>query len=112
MDLSAFTQSGVQVIRVKGRLTLGEPVDSFRSALEHAVDAGENRIVLNLSELAMVDSSGIGVLMRGHAAAKQAGGAIRLVNPTKFVRQSLKTVGVLDLFEVLDTEQNAIAAFA
>jgi anti-sigma B factor antagonist len=111
LDLSAFKQSGVQIIRLKGKVALGEAVDSFRDALEQALASGENRVVVNLSEVSMVDSSGIGVLVRYHTLTKQAGGAIRLVNPAKFVMQSLKTVGVLALFEVLETEDAAIETF-
>ena len=112
MDLSAFKQSGVQVIRLKGKLTLGDAVDSFRTSLDQTLAAGETRIVVNLSEVSMVDSSGIGVLVYYLTTTKQAGGAIRLVNPSKFTMQSLKTVGVLSLFEVFGNEEEAIAAFA
>jgi anti-anti-sigma regulatory factor len=46
------------------------------------------------------------------ASAKQRGGAIKLVNPSKFALQTLRLVGVLSLFEIYETEDEAVASFA
>jgi len=59
-----------------------------------------------------VDSSGIGVLVKSMVSAKQRGGSLRLVNPSKFALHTLRLVGVLGLFEVFETEDQAVASFA
>lgn len=112
MDLSVQKQSGVQVIRLRGRLTLGDAVDSFREALEVSMENGNYRIAINFSEVPLMDSSGIGVLVRNQTTAKQLGGAIKLVQPTEFILKTLKMVGLLNLFDVYGSEDEAIAAFA
>jgi anti-sigma B factor antagonist len=112
VDLSVLRQSDVQVIRLRGRLTLGQPVDAFRHALEEALDAGDTRILVNLAEVPMVDSSGIGVLVRCLTTAKQKGGNIKLVQPQNYTVKTLKMVGLLDLFEIYDNEEDAAASFA
>lgn len=112
MDLSVLKQSDVQVIRLRGRLTLGEPVDSFRLAIEQAFETGDHRVLVNLAEVPMVDSSGIGVLVRYHTTARQKGGNIKLVQPQTYTVKTLKMVGLLDLFEVYDSEAEAAASFA
>ncbi len=68
---------------------------------------GENRLVVNLSEVPMIDSSGIAVLVRTLTQAKQHGGALKLVNPSKFALQTLKIVGLLNLFELFPDESQA-----
>jgi len=112
VDLSVLKQSDIQIIRLRGRLTLGQPVDSFRQAIEHAFENGDNRVLVNLAEVPMVDSSGIGVLVRCHTTARQKGGNIKLVQPQTYTVKTLKMVGLLDLFEVYDSEEEAAASFA
>ncbi len=111
MDLSVLSQSGVQVLRLRGRLTLGEAVDSLRSAVENCLNEGNARILINLAEVPMMDSSGIGVLVRLQSAARQQGGSIKLVQPTEYTVKTLKMVGLLDLFGVYDSEEAANESF-
>ena len=58
-----------------------------------------------------MDSSGIGLLSRFLASSKQQGGSLKLVSPSKFVVQTLKLVGLLNLFEVFADSQTAAASF-
>jgi ABC-type transporter Mla MlaB component len=72
----------------------------------------DSRIVLNLSEVSMIDSSGIGLLVRLLASTKHRGGNVKLVQPSKFAVQTLRLVGVLNLFEVFDNDDAAVESFA
>lgn len=105
------SENGVHVIRLRGDLKLGEPVDGLRQACLDLMNDGETRLVVNLSEVPMIDSSGIGVLVRTLTQAKQHGGTLKLVNPSKFALQTLKIVGLLSLFELFDDDTQAIQSF-
>lgn len=111
MDIEVRSQGQVKIIKLRGRLTLGEPVDRLRATLEDLLKTGDNRLVLDLEELATMDSSGIGLLSRFLASAKQKGGSLKLVNPSKFVQQTLKLVGLLNLFEIFSDSPAAAASF-
>ena len=111
MEISVRKQQDVQVMQLHGDLRLGEPVDSFRQTAEELLAAGDTRIVLNLEDVRMVDSSGIGSLVKILTSAKQRGGALKLVNPSKFTVQTLKLVGLLNLFEVYEDEVTAVASY-
>ena len=111
MDIEVRSQGQVKIIKLRGRLNLGEPVDRLRATVEDLLNAGDNRLVLDLEELATMDSSGIGLLSRFLTSAKQQGGSLKLVNPSKFVVQTLKLVGLLNLFEVFSDSQAAAASF-
>ncbi len=111
MDLSVLKRSDVQIIRLRGRLTLGQPVNSFRQAIEQAFENGERRVLVNLAEVPTVDSSGIGVLVRCYTTACRCGGKIKLVQPQAYTVKILKMVGLLDLFEVYDSEEEGAASF-
>lgn len=112
MDIEVRSQATVKVIKLRGRLALGEPVERLRATVEDLLSSGENRLVLDLEELATMDSSGIGLLSRLLTLSKQQGGSLKLVNPSKFVVQTLKLVGLLNLFEIFPETQAAAASFS
>ena len=97
---------------MRGDLKMGPPVDSLRQAIEEILQNGDNSMVLNLEEVPMIDSSGIGILVRSLTSAKQRGGTVKLVKPSKFALQTLKLVGVVNLFEIFQDENEAVESFA
>lgn len=112
MDISIRKRSQVQLIQLRGQLRLGEAVDQFRKAIDEALAEGDTRFVVNLAEVPMIDSSGIGVLVRSLASTKQRGGSLKLVQPSSFAVKTLRLVGVLNLFEVFDDDDSAVASFS
>ncbi len=111
LDINVRKRSQVQVIQLRGALRMGPAVDTLRQTFEEALGSGDTRIVMNLSEVPMVDSSGIGVLVRFLALIKQKGGNIKLSQPSKFAVQTLRLVGVLNLFEIFDNDDAAVESF-
>jgi len=83
----------------------------LRQTIEDALGSGDSRIVINLSEVPMIDSSGIGLLVKSLTSTKQRGGNIKLVEPSKFAVQTLRMVGVLNLFEIYDSDDAATESF-
>ena len=111
MDIDVRRRSQVEVIRLRGQLRLGEAVDGLRAAIDESVQSGNSKFVVNLAEVPSIDSSGIGLLVKAMASAKQRGGTLKLVNPSKFAVQVLRLVGVLNLFEVFEDENAAVESF-
>jgi anti-sigma B factor antagonist len=111
MDINVVKRGEVQLIRLRGPLRMGQAVDSLRQTLEEALGAGDTRLVLNLAEVPMIDSSGIGLVVRFLASTKQRGGNVKLVQPSKFAVQTLRLVGVLNLFQVFDADDAAVESF-
>ena len=98
------------MVKLKGRLCMGPPLDRFNATMNELLREGHNRVVLDLEEVPTIDSSGIGMLVRHLTAAKQSGGAIRLLKPSKFTQQTLKMVGLLNLFSSFEDQAEAIAS--
>lgn len=111
MDINVRKRSQVQLIQLRGQLRLGEPVDQLTHALDESLAEGDTRFVINLAEVPMIDSSGIGLLVRFLASAKRKGGSLKLVNPSNFAQKTLRVVGVLSLFEVFDDDDHAVESF-
>jgi len=111
VDIDTKTLDGIKVVTLNGRLSMGPSLDRFNSTMNELLDHGHAKIVLNLEAVPSIDSSGIGMLVRHLTAAKQAGGAIRLLKPSKFTVQTLKMVGLLNLFSTFDDESQAVRSF-
>lgn len=111
MEIEIRNLGEVKLIKLTGRLTLGESVDRLRDTLDDLVGSGAVHFVLDLADVSMIDSSGIGLVVRYLTSTKQRGGSLKLLNPSKFAVQTLKMVGVLKVFEVFQDQAEALASF-
>lgn len=111
MEIEVRNRADVKIIKLRGRLNLGDAVDRMRETFEDLLNAGATRFVVDLGEVSMVDSSGIGLLVRCLTAAKQHTGSLKLLNPSKFAVQTLRMTGLLSLFEVFDDQEKAVESF-
>jgi anti-sigma B factor antagonist len=112
LDISQLQQSGRTILRLHGDLRRGDPTDDLKNTLDDLIAQGNFNIILNISDVNMIDSTGIGIIVRGHTRTIERGGALKLVNPSKFALQTLKIVGLLNVLTVVSNEEDAIASFA
>ncbi len=111
MEIEIRNRGQVKLLKLTGRLTLGEAVDRLRAAFDDLAGTGANCYVVDLADIAMLDSSGIGLLVQCLTSSKKRGGSLKLVNPSPFARKTLTMIGLLKLFEVFDEQESAIASF-
>ena len=111
MEIEIRSRGEVKLIKLTGRLTLGDAVDRLRATLDDLAGTGAYRYVLDLNSIAMLDSSGIGLLVQYLTSAKQQGGSLKLLNPSPFSLKTLKMIGLLKLFEVFEDQESAVASF-
>ena len=98
------------VIELTGRITMGEVIEEFRALWTQALEAGAKNVVVNMSQVTFLDSSGIGMMIRCHSAITQVGGKLRLAGAAGAVRQAFKVTRLDNVFEFYDSEQSALAA--
>ena len=110
MAVSLRKQGSTAILDVEGKLALGVGLDDFRAKWSDAVATGAHNLVVNLARVPMVDSSGIGSLIRCHSAVTAAGGKVRLVGVGEMVRQSLKVTRLERVFEFYGDEASALAS--
>ncbi len=99
----------IAIFDLEGRLALGAPVDDFRSGWGEARASGSKQIIVYLAKVTMVDSSGIGTMIRCHSAVSAAGGKLKIVAANNTVRQAFRITRLDKVFEFHDTEEAAIA---
>jgi anti-sigma B factor antagonist len=112
VDLDIRENGPLCTLKLKGKLIGGEPVNRFESAFLHALSNGHIFLILDLEAVPYLDSSGIGSVVNALRSSSKVGGSVKLVKPSNFASKMLKMVGVLDLFQVFDSEEAAAAACA
>lgn len=94
-----------------GRLTLGTAALSLREMIHGLAAEAKPRIVLNLSGLVNMDSSGIGELVSGFTTVRSHGGVLKLTALPKRVEELLRMTGIYRIFEIHDDDARAIGSF-
>jgi anti-sigma B factor antagonist len=102
----------VSVVDVSGRITLGEGSSALRDTLRDLMAQNNKKILLNLSEVSYIDSSGIGELVSGFTTVTNSGGNLKLLGLTKRVKDLLQITKLYTVFDVHEDEAHAIRSFA
>jgi anti-sigma B factor antagonist len=110
--LNARHVGDVTVIDAAGRITLGEGASAFRDLLRDLAAKGDKKILLNLGEVSYIDSSGIGEMVSGFTTLTNHGGQLKLMGLSKRVKDLLQITKLYTVFEVFDSEADAIRSFA
>lgn len=84
---------GVVVIRGEGRLNMVSG-PTLRETVLREVEAGSPRVVVELSRIAFMDSSGLGALIGCLKSAREKGGDLRIVAPSTQVSMVLRLSNV------------------
>ncbi len=111
LRIAEAEKSGVTVLTLAGRVTLGEESGQLRSKVKEVLEKGKTRLVLDLGEVSYIDSAGLGTLVSGFTSAQNLGAAMKLANLTKRVREQLHITKLVTVFEVYDSVADAIKSF-
>lgn len=113
MALSIGTRevSHVTILDLQGRIVLGDEIDELRSAIRNLIDEGKKKIILNLAEVDYIDSSGVGALVGGFTAVRNAGGELKLLNLSQKVHDVLHVTKLYTVFDIRDDEFHAVKSF-
>jgi len=103
--------SGVLVLDLRGRVTLGEETEALRERIKRLVGAGHARIVLNLGEVSYIDSVGLSTLVASYTSARRDGGDLKLLHLTKRVHDLLQITRLSTVFEMYDSLEAAVQSF-
>ncbi|MFG3169068.1 STAS domain-containing protein [Streptomyces sp. NPDC048200] len=99
---------GIALVTVAGELDV-ETAPELRNRLADQIRAGRRHLLLDLSEVPFMDSSGINALLKAHDEAGRAGGSVCLVSPAPMVRRVLDLTGVSLTIASMDGVEAALA---
>ncbi|MBZ5607359.1 MAG: STAS domain-containing protein [Acidobacteriia bacterium] len=102
----------VTVIDATGRITLGEGATIFRDTIRDLATKGGKKILVNLSDVSYIDSSGIGEMVSGFTTVTNHGGQLKLLGLSKRVKDLLQITKLYTVFEVFDDEAAAVRSYS
>ena len=113
MSLIAYDweRNGVTVLHLSGQLTLGDGTSSFRKLIRDTLDQGKKNIILKMSEVYYIDSSGLGELVTAYTTVSKQGGKLKLLKLTQRVQDLVQLTKVYRVLEVFTDEDAAINSF-
>jgi anti-sigma B factor antagonist len=111
MDVSVRERDGVVIVRLGGKLAAGVGDRQLHDLLDQLLGEQRKRILLDLSHVSGIDSSGVGELVAGLRVARELGAELKILKAPESVHRILDLTQVLPLFDVHDEEDAAVAAF-
>jgi len=108
----AIREAGtIRIVDASGRVTIGESSDHLHRELRDLADHGSCRILVNLTDVAQIDSSGISTLVRNSISLTRAGGSLRLLVGPGRVRDALTVTRLIEAIPTFSDEATALASF-
>lgn len=111
MRVTTRTKGDVTIVDLNGKITIGSGDIALRNAVHQAIESGASKVLINLHEVSTIDSSGVGELVSAYTTATNRGIRLKLVNLPDKVADILTVTQLITVFDVYDSEGDAIAAF-
>jgi anti-anti-sigma factor len=111
MEINVRESGGASVLEVHGRLTIGEPSEQLHAALQSVVQKGAKKVIVILSGIPQIDSSGISTLVRISIQLAREGGVLRLVCGSGRVRDALTVTRLVEAIPTFESESAALTGF-
>jgi anti-sigma B factor antagonist len=112
MQISIRRVDNTAIVDVSGDIDLASSPEVRKALLHEVRDNRRPRVVMNLSEVRYIDSSGVASLVEGLKASRDIGSRFILVGLSGPAREVLQLSRLVKVFEIYDTEGEALAAQA
>jgi anti-anti-sigma factor len=111
LEINTRTDGDIIIVEPHGRATLGENSEIFDRELQRITATGCKKLLVDLSGLIQMDSSGISALVRQCTGLTRKGGSLRLVCPAGRVYDALSVTRLLDAIPTFPTLASALESF-
>jgi anti-sigma B factor antagonist len=111
LNISERQAGDVTILDMSGKITIGEGSVALRTAIRRLLEEGKKKILLNLAGVGYIDSSGIGELVSSYTAINKDGGQLKLLNLTQKLQDLLTITKLLTVFDVYESEAEALESF-
>jgi len=99
------------VIKLSGKIMGGPDAKTFRKDLDELIDQGKKNVIIDLSNVKFMNSSGLGILVGGLKKMKEADGDLKICGATDKIDSLLMVSQLTKIFDDYDTLDEAIAAY-
>jgi anti-sigma B factor antagonist len=111
MEIAKRQIGDVCILDMDGKLTIGTGDVRLRGTLLDELNDGQKKFIFNLQNVKVIDSSGLGELIRSRATATSQEAEIKLLHVNLKARKLLTMARLVGVFDMFDDEAVAVAAF-
>ncbi|MFI7612972.1 anti-sigma factor antagonist [Nonomuraea terrae] len=108
LEMTRRRHGDLVVVSLAGEIDV-DNVSDVRKCLDEAVETHGPRLVVDLTGLTFIDTTGLGVLVRLLATLRDRNGSMALVAPDGQVLRRLRRTNLAPLFPIYDTLSQALA---
>jgi anti-sigma B factor antagonist len=111
MELETRDDGGVTIIAVRGDLVIGDAETTFKKTVTRLIEEGRVNLLVDMSSVGFLDSSGLGALVRALTNTQKEGGQTKLLNAGPQVRKLLQMTKLDSVFELHEDMEAAVTSF-
>jgi anti-sigma B factor antagonist len=111
LQVSIRKYSGVTILDLQGKATIGCEDELLSSRLRKLIDDGRRNVLLNIAGLRQVDSSSLSTIVRAFVSLGEKSGCLKLLGPRGSVKLVLETMHLLEVIPSYEEEAQAVASF-
>ena len=102
----------VAVLEMSGHLVADEGACRCLQQVSLLVTAGWLNVLVDLRNVTYIDSGGLGALVASYVHVSRRGGRLKVLHPSARATKVLGISGLSEVFEIFETEEEAIQSFA
>lgn len=111
LNISNRQSGNVTILDLAGKIALGDTNRELHEAIRGLTGDGKKNILLNLANVTLIDSSGLGELVASYASVERSGGAMKLANLSDRFIELITITKLYTVFDIFDNEADALASF-
>ncbi len=108
MEITITENNGVQVLGLKGKILGGPEAGAIKDTMHELISNNKKKILIDMRELDLMNSSGLGILIAAVTTLKNNGGKLALVHVPERIRHLLKITRLNSVFAQFDTLNEAL----
>lgn len=111
MKIKERTKDDVTVLDISGKIMGGEDFELFNSTIKGLIAQGKVDIILNLSKVKWINSTGLGLLVSAYTTLVKNGGRMKIAEVSDRIDNILHVTQLELIFETFEKEEEALASF-
>lgn len=111
MKIGERFHGDVAVLKISGNLMSGPESGELHQAVKTIIEKGYLKVVIDLSDVKWMNSSGIGALMASYSSLAAKNGKIRLVGVTEKIESLLVVTRLIKTFDTFKMVEDALVGF-
>ena len=112
MEMKESKKGDVLILALSGELMGGEESQDLGKRVYSAIEEGLVNIVVDMSEVKWMNSSGLGLIMAGLTTLRASGGDLRLCQVSDRVHRPIEVTKLDQVIRIFGTQEDAIQSYA